>query len=79
MSVDVSRNDVLVVVELVVVEVELVELVVVEVDVVDETVEDDVDAEVVEVVEDELASIASANQIADSPGLRVQLPVETRF
>ena len=70
MLVIVVRIDVLVVVEVVVVVVEIVDVVdVVEVDEVD----------IVDVVEDELAWIASMNQIADSPGLSVQLPDETWF
>lgn len=79
--VTVVRIEVLVVVELVVVVEEVVELVVfVEVvDVLDEVVKvDEVDVgEMFEVVEDELAWTASTNQIADSPGLSIQLPVGT--
>jgi septum formation inhibitor-activating ATPase MinD len=56
-----------------VVVVEVVEVV----DVVDVVDVDEID--VVDVVEDELAWIASTNQIADSPGLSVQLPDETWF
>jgi hypothetical protein len=78
--VTVVRIEVLVVVELVVVVEEVVELVVfVEVvDVLDEVVKVEVDVgEMFEVVEDELAWTASTNQIADSPGLSIQLPVGT--